>query len=163
MGSPWDQYFGNTGYNAGYQGSAGYQGAPNYHGTPGYQGATGYQGAASHHEAAGFPSFGITSSFSGLDAGLSVLALLAFGVWLLNLLLPQLRGAVGLGLRGLFSRGLNPPQDAPRLLAGIHSSGRQLVHDVLGRDSTRYLQKGTQTKAVQRIRQTTAFTTPQGG
>ena len=145
-------YYGNTGYYTGYQGTTGYQAAPNYHGATGYQSIAGYQEAASYPT---LPSYSnVASSFSGLDAGLSVLALLSFGVWLFNLILPQLQGAAGLGLTGLFSRSLNPPQDTPRIQHDVHTSAYQLVYDVIGGDLARNLQADTQTNAKERVRHT---------
>lgn len=66
------QYYGTTGYG-------------NYYGSTGY----GLYGGGSS-----------STSYNGLDAALSALAFLAFGVWLFNLVLPKLQGA-DLDLGGL--------------------------------------------------------------
>lgn len=66
------QYYGSTGYG-------------NYYGNTGY----GLYGGSSS-----------STSYNGLDAALSALAFLAFGVWLFNLVLPKLQGA-DLDLGGL--------------------------------------------------------------
>ncbi|XP_071525250.1 uncharacterized protein [Panulirus ornatus] len=113
-----------------------------------YYGATGY---GNYYGNTGYPSYGLYSagssstSFNGLDAGLSALAFLAFGVWLFNLVLPQLQGS-GLGLPGLRRR--NAPEDASEevesnfahssdILSNILSSSRNLVNNIFNKDTFR--------------------------
>lgn len=121
-------------------------------GTPGearqYYGATGY---GNYYGNTGYPGYGLYSagtsstSFNGLDAGLSALAFLAFGVWLFNLVLPQLQG-VGLGLPGLRRR--NVPHDAsgglgshvaqsPGILSNILSSSQDLLNNIFNKGTSR--------------------------
>ena len=80
----------------------------------------------------GLSPYGDTSvgSYSGLDAALSALAFIAFGVWLFNLVLPKIQNAGllgGLGPDTRFGRGiagegvahLDDPRRTSRLLESI--------------------------------------------
>ncbi|KAG7173104.1 uncharacterized protein LOC121861000 [Homarus americanus] len=112
-----------------------------------YYGATDYSG---YYASTGYPGYGVynagtTTTFNGLDAALSALAFLAFGVWLFNLVMPQLQGA-GLGLPGLrhktalygASAGeVDQVVQAPGILSNILNNSQELVNKIFNKDGSR--------------------------
>ena len=86
--------------------------------------------SAYHHHAA-YPSLPSLSSI-GVDTGLSILAFLAFALWLIHLFLPQLREGLGLS-QGLF-RSFHPSQGPPPSI--LDKTEDEVVRDVLGDAAT---------------------------
>ncbi|MPC23867.1 hypothetical protein E2C01_016933 [Portunus trituberculatus] len=114
--NPYGQYYENPSYHTDQQ-------AAYHHSYP----TTSYSG---HHAGyhAGYPSLHSLSSFIGLDTGLSILAFLAFALWLIHLFLPQLRDGLGLG-QGFF-RSLHPSQAPPPSI--LDKTEEEVVREVLG-------------------------------
>lgn len=111
----------------------------------GYYGTTGNPSAGGSGGVYGAASTTTSTTFNGLDAGLSALAFLAFGVWLFNLLLPQLKSTMGLvGLPGLQQRRRNAAdvdytssggisslqESSPGILSNLLSNGQDLVSTI---------------------------------